>query len=649
VSKVLTYLGVDGPVSRKLADYEERAEQLELARAIEQALGDRTHLMAEAGTGVGKSFAYLLPAVLHATGNQADGPVVVSTRTIALQQQLETKDLPFLKSVLPMEWLAMTAVGRNNYLCLRRMHMAQRGERGVLFEDAHRQAQLAEIVDWSLSTRDGTRMELPDGIAPEVWEEVHAEQGNCLHRACAHYRPCHYQRSRRRMHTAQILVVNHALYMADVALRMVGASYLPPHRVVVFDEAHHLERVATESLGLRLSQPSILWHLRRLHPRRSPKSLLALHGSPQALLLVEELRSATAEFFTSLQQHLDQGTDGDGLALEDKTLDDPLSELLFELAGQLTASAARSENLEVRMELQARAAGLSRLRASVTALCRGEDKDLVRWIESERRSPVLRAAPLDISDALNEHVFGEGRTAVLVSATMGPGEDSEFTWMRKRLGLDRATTLRLGSPFDFVRNVELVLEEALPDPGQGSEFLREAAERTLDHLLANGGRALVLCTSWDSVRRFAQLLREPLEQAEIPLLVQGQAPLNRLLQTKARHQASVLLGTDSIWEGIDIPGEALTLVVIVRLPFTNPTHPLTQARLRAIQQRGGDPFLEHSLPEAVLKFRQGFGRLVRSHRDHGKVVVLDPRSRTRAYGRHFLAALPVEPQSDSLP
>lgn len=645
MSEVLTALGVDGPIAQRLEGYEERTEQLELAAAVERALSEETHLLAEAGTGVGKSFAYLLPAVLHAVAHPDDGPVVVSTRTIALQQQLETKDLPFLKSVLPLQWSAVTAVGRNNYLCLRRMQMAHRGERGVLFEDAQRQGELNGIVDWSLVTREGTRMDLAEPVSREVWEEVQAEHGNCLHRACPHYQPCHYQRSRRRMRTTQILVVNHALYMADAALRMVGASYLPAHRVVVFDEAHHLERVATESFGLRVSRTTLLWHLRRLHPPRSSKSLLSQCGSPRAMLLVEELRSASEGFFASLQHQLDERSAGEGLALENRVLEDPISEMLHELVGEVTAGAVRMESLELSMELQARANALAGLQTTIAALCRPDDRDLVRWIEPERRGPVLRAAPLSVHDAMGQHVFGEGRTAILVSATMGPGQDEDFAWMRNRLGVKRATTLRLGSPFDFERRVKLVLEEAMPDPRESSGFHREAAERILRHVLDNGGRALVLCTSWKSVHHFAEHLRQPLAEADIALLVQGDAPLNRLLQAKNSQPESVLVGTDSIWEGIDIPGDALTLLVVTRFPFANPTHPLTRARLRAIQERGGDPFLEHTLPEAVLKFRQGFGRLVRSHRDHGKVVILDPRARTRLYGRQFLAALPVEPET----
>lgn len=296
---VAAFLGRDGLVARRLPDYEERPEQLELAAALERAFGAKRHLLAEAGTGVGKSFAYLLPAVLHALRHGGHGPVVISTRTIALQEQLEHKDLPFLQAVMPQEWSSVTAVGRNHYVCLRRMHHAHR-ERATLFDDLGREADLLRIVDWSQRTRDGLRFELDPPVDDAVWDEVQAEHGNCLHKACPHYEGCPYQRSRRRLDSAQVIIVNHALYVADVALRMAGARYLPDHRIAVFDEAHHLERVATEGLGLRLGLGAIRWHLRRLHPRRARRSLLAELGTPQALLLVDQVRLAADRFFQLL-------------------------------------------------------------------------------------------------------------------------------------------------------------------------------------------------------------------------------------------------------------------------------------------------------------------------------------------------------------
>ncbi len=635
-------LGSDGPIARRLPDFEVRPQQLQFAAAVEQALANGRHLIAEAGTGTGKSFAYLLPAAVHADRHQGQGPVIVSTRTIALQEQLEQKDLPFLHAVLPFEWSSVTAIGRNNYVCLRRMHIAEREQH--LFEDPERHAQLRAIVNWSLTTKDGTKQDLPFPPLPEVWEEVQAEHGNCLQRACKHYDHCHWQRARRRMQTAQVLVVNHALYLADLALRMAGASYLPAHRVVIFDEAHHLERVATESLGLRVSRTTFGWHLRRLYGRRSERSLLARHGTAAAKLLWEEANQHNEAFFAALDEQLRGSGKDDGLPLHQLAIEEPLTPVLRALSMELASAAVATEEVDARMELTARANGLDSLCAVLRALCVPNPEapaPLVRWLEPSRHGARLCGAPLDVSQALRQHLFTNGPTAVLTSATLGTGDDERFGWLRRQLGIDDADTLRVGSPFDYDRAVQMVIPESLPDPGADTDAFRgEVIEQCLQHVRANGGRALILCTSWQFVKALAAGLRAPLTGSGIELLVQGELPLAKLLEKKRAEPTSVLIGTDSLWEGIDVRGDALTLVIITRLPFQSPGHPLTQARLQALRDRGEDAFAAHSLPEAILKFRQGFGRLIRGGQDRGKVVVLDPRVRTKAYGRRFLAALP---------
>jgi len=651
---VTALLGPDGPIARRLEGYETRPQQLQLSLAVERALKDRRHLVAEAGTGTGKSFAYLLPAAMHADQHQADGPVVISTRTIALQEQLEERDLPFLHAVLPFEWSSVTAIGRNNYLCLRRMHQAERDQ--SLFEDPERHAQMRQILDWSLNARDGTRQELDFQPRPEVWEGVQAEHGNCLQRACKHYDQCYWQRARRRMQTAQVLVVNHALYFADLALRIAGASYLPAHRVVIFDEAHHLERTATESLGLRLGRTTVGWHLRRIHKRRGDRTLLSKHGSGAAKLLWEEAHQLNDAFFDDLQGRLQaSGSASSSAALHSEPLTEGLSPVLRALSGELSAAAMRTEQVDAQMELQARASGLDGLCQMLRALCvpnPDAETPLVRWLEPSRNGAQLCGAPLDVSAALRQHLFEGGATAILTSATLATGDDDNFRWLRKQVGLDQAETLRVGSPFDYDRAVDLVIEEAMPDPSRASQsYRREVAERAERHVIENGGRALILCTSWDFVRFLAQQLRPACTEEGVELLVQGEQPLTRLLARKRDEETSVLIGTDSLWEGIDVRGDALTLLIVTRLPFASPGHPLTQARLDLMKQRGQEPFGEHSLPEAILKFRQGFGRLIRSQRDAGKVVVMDPRVRTKSYGRGFVSALPfsddyVSPSGD---
>jgi ATP-dependent DNA helicase DinG len=640
--RVARLLGPEGPVARRLPGYELRNEQLELAQAVERAFAEGRHLLAEAGTGVGKSFAYLLPAVVHALARNGQGPIVVSTRTIALQEQLDRKDLPFLQSILPLEWSAVTAIGRANYVCLRRMELARR-EQGALFPDAERAADLQRVLDWSMTTLEGTRQSFDEPVDDRVWEEVKAEHGNCLNRACKHYERCHWQRARRRMESAQILVVNHALYMSDVALRAAGARYLPAHATVVFDEAHHLERVATEQLGLQFGRPTLLWHLGRLHPRKSRRSLLRDHGSTRAREIVETLRRHADEWFEVLQARARSGpaSRSQAIALEDSRLDEPFTSLLLELQREVISSAAGVEDVDLKMELQARAAGLVGLVATIGALCTNSVADSVRWIETTRAGPVLRSAPLDPSEMLRKHVFGQERTAVLVSATLGIGGDRGFGWLRSKLGIDRAETLRLGSPFDYGSAVEVEVIDGMPDPARDAAAHLRACIRVLrGRIVENGGRALILCTSWAAVRNIADGLGATLEAEGLPLLVQGEAPLRQLLQRKRDEPESVLIGTDSLWEGIDVPGDALTLVAMTKLPFAQPDHPLTKARHRRIEEQGGNPFADASLPEAILRFRQGFGRLVRTTEDRGVVLVLDPRVRTKRYGPAFLEALP---------
>ncbi|MEQ1632181.1 MAG: ATP-dependent DNA helicase, partial [Planctomycetota bacterium] len=394
------------------------------------------------------------------------------------------------------------------------------------------------------------------------------------------------------------------------------------------------------------------WHLRRLHPRRSDHSLLRRHGTARALVLLEELRAANDEFFLELESRAGLGGRDSDRALGSEVLAEPLTPLLIHLSQELGAAAMRIEQVDVRMELQARSAGLVGLANVVRALCDPKSQTgpaLVRWVETSKNGPVLCGAPLDVSSVLREHLWKSGPTCVLTSATLGPGDDEGFAWVRGQLGLDsdRVDTLRLGSPFDYERAVRLVIESGMPDPsGAPAQFKAAVAERTKHHVLQNGGHALVLCTSWDFVRFLAEALADDLREEGIELLVQGEAPLQKLLVQKREQPSSVLIGTDSLWEGIDVPGEALTLVVVTRLPFQNPGHPLTKARMQAIADKGGDPFRDWSLPEAILKFRQGFGRLIRSQQDHGKVVVLDPRARTKGYGRRFLSALPLPPSLD---
>ncbi|MCA8968346.1 MAG: ATP-dependent DNA helicase [Planctomycetes bacterium] len=629
--------GPDGPLARRLEGYERRPEQEALCTAIAETLDKGGTIVAEAGTGVGKSFAYLVPAILLA--ERTKKRVVVSTRTKALQAQLATKDIPFLQAVLPIEFTATVCVGRNNYVCRRRLETAW-NDRNSLFDDGSEAEELASILDWVRRGPEfGLRSELSFVPSAKAWGEVQAESGNCLGAACRHYEPCEWQKAKRRMQTSQILIVNHALYFADLQLRRQGAQYLPDHHLVVFDEAHHVENIASEALGARLTPGMLEWVLSRLAGRRN-KGLLARHGLYREIEAIEAIRRVAKEYWARIDTRMEPIGSGTLRMGTEDVVEDTLSSMLDGLARGLHEFAESAER-ETELEIKSRADRLFDLATIVRSFAAPAADGTVRWIERERAHCTLHAAPVRIGDILREALFDQVPNSVLVSATLGPPDDG-FAWLRERLGIDRmATTLRVGSPFPYRDNVRFEVEEGLPDPSsQALEFEREAAHRVVDLCLDNDGSALVLCTSWRFAQRCAEVLRPALAAIDVEVLVQGERPLEQLVEQKRADKRSVLVGTDSLWEGIDLPGDAVTLVILTRFPFPVPSHPLTAARADDLEKRGASSFHEYMIPLALLKFVQGFGRLVRSSHDKGRVVLLDPRARRKRYGRRFLDALP---------
>ncbi|MEZ5988248.1 MAG: ATP-dependent DNA helicase [Planctomycetota bacterium] len=585
-AEVEALLADDGPLARRLDGWEPRPQQEELALAIADAVGDGEALVAEAGTGVGKSFAYLVPAILWAA--REGRRVVVSTRTKALQDQLDRKDLPFLQAVLGVEFTWALGVGRNNYLCLRRLGKARR-DQGELFEELGDKEQLRAITAWAeRGDHEGRSFDLsfvPDG---RVWAEVQAEQGNCLNRDCPYFEPCYWQRGKRRMRTAQVLVVNHALYFADLALRLRGAAYLPEHELVVFDEAHHVEDIAGEALGLRLGPGQLEWQLGRLLSRSGAKGLVARHGLDPLRELVDRAREDGERQFRAVRERFQElAGDRDGGSTRLTTaLPDELGPGLEALADALR-DVTRDLPREAQLELVSRADRLEDLARAAGAFAAEPGSGEVRWLERERRQVVLRSAPVSVAGLLREGLFGRLPRAVLVSATLGPRADG-FAWFRSRLGLEHARALELGSPFPYERNVELAVDDGLPDPvREPTAFADEASARAAELCLENGGRALVLCTSWRFLERCRAALEDRLAGSGITLLVQGTEPLPRLVDRKRAEPASVLLGTDSLWEGVDIPGDAVTLVVLTRFPFPVPSHPWSRRAWRRSSAAAG--------------------------------------------------------------
>jgi ATP-dependent DNA helicase DinG len=598
-----------GRLEHVLPGYEPRAEQLQLAQAVERALDCEEHLLAEAGTGTGKSLAYLVPAL------ESGRRVVVATATKALQEQLLTKDVPVAAAALGRPVDVAVLKGRQNYVCRKSLHGFELLGSALLPRAADA-AAFDAMLPWLEATDTGDRAELELEPPPMLWEELAVGSDRCLGRRCPFARVCFSETARERAGAAQLVIVNHALYFADLGLRerADGAAVLPDHDAVVFDEAHRLEETAATWLGGRVSAVGIRRLLRDVdRDCREAGRAAPAHALDRVEREARQLFEAVSPPAGRLRlRHLPAER---GLAL---------TAALAELADRLTGRGDQAD------ALARQAAGL----AGDVAVCfEVDDSNRVAWAEPD----AVAWAPVDVGPALRDQLWDAGPTSILLSATLAVRED--FGFVRDRLGLARTRELAVGSPFDFGEQTLLYLPRSMPDPRSET-----ASERVAEEVLAlfgiSAGRALVLTTSYRSLEALAERVRGRLPY---PLLVQGDASRERLLERFRAEPASVLLATGTFWQGVDVPGDALSLLVIEKLPFAAPGDPLVEARCERIAAGGGDWFGEYALPVAVLQLKQGFGRLIRSHGDRGVVAILDPRLRTRPYGRAFLAALPSCP------
>lgn len=654
-------LGPGGRIAQRLPNYEHRDQQLQMADAVAAALRDGKHLVAEAGTGVGKSFAYLVPAILAVAsdpdalerpgGQEEPGAkrlkkIVVSTHTISLQEQLLHKDLPLLNAVIPLEFTSVLVKGRHNYLSLRRLETAL-ARAGSLFSTEEELDQLRALRTWSKDTRDGSLSDLTYRPPGSVWDEAASDSGNCLGKKCPTYKECFYYQARRRVFNAQILVVNHALFFSDLALRRAGASILPKYDAVILDEAHTLEAVAADHLGLSVSSGQVQYILNKLYNDRANKGLLVHHRCGEEQRQTLRCSQLADDFFRDVHNWLGEQRGTNGRVHTPEIVGNSLSPALAELAAMLRQRASNLKDEAQRQDFVSAHERLTALAGEIEVWLGHGVPEAVYWIESSlsRRSrPQLKleAAPIDVGPTLRKELFEATHSVILTSATLSVGRQGSFDFFKSRIGLIQAQGLRLGSPFDYRRQAKLILVEGMPDPTADRERFEARCIALIRRYVARSqGRAFVLFTSYEMMRRAASELTPWLTEQNLALYSQADGvPRHEMLQRFKANPRSVLFGADSFWQGVDVPGDALQNVIITKLPFSVPDQPLLQARLEAIRSRGGNPFMEYQVPEAAIRLKQGFGRLIRSQQDHGTVVLLDPRVRTKHYGRILLESLP---------
>ena len=638
-------LGPSGRLAAALPTFEYRADQVAMAEAVERAIERRSYLVAEVGTGTGKTLAYLVPAVL--SGRR----VIVSTATKTLQEQIWGKDIPLLRNECGLEFSAAYLKGRSNYYCLERGADFARAPTFVVREEA---ALWPRIEAWAARTSTGDRSEidLPDQL--QAWRDLSATSENCLGRECRRYEECFVTRARALAAQADVLLVNHHLFFADLAMRTsrAGVEILPDHDVVVFDEAHALEDVATEYFGLQVSSFRLEELVR--------DALRSVADRPDLASMMKEatgeLHKAGERLFQEVADALRRSGSGQAVtrtagraAFGRSRRSEPEEGVRAELSPELIEPAARSLSrvdgaLGTLRDLLADASSpalaqvarrAGELRVELSAVTAMKERSRIYYGEVRGRGVFLRAAPIDVAEELQERLYRHSDTVIFTSATLAA--QGRFDYFRRQVGLApefEVLEARFPGPFDFSRQAALVAPEGLPEPNHPG--FTEAAARAIEALTAvTFGRAFVLCTSTRNMLAFHRASRS----LPYRILLQGEKPKWRLLD-EFRAEPSVLFATQSFWEGVDVPGEALSLVIIDRLPFAPPGDPVVAARLRALEEQGRDGFSELSVPAAALSLRQGFGRLIRHRTDRGLVAVLDKRILTRSYGRAFLATLP---------